>query len=235
MNLVVDIGNSTAKWAVFDGDNLLESNVITGEELTGLPDGITRAIISSVGAPGKLNLPDGIAVITLNEQTLLPITNSYNTPETLGKDRLAAAVGASTTYPNENVLSIDCGTCVTYDFMSSSNEYLGGGISPGITMRLKALNTFTERLPLVEAKQEQLIGVSTAGSIRSGVVNGLLEEIKGIINRYDADHGNLKVIITGGDADIFEKGLKNGIFADPHLVLRGLNIILNYNDPSNSN
>ncbi len=163
--------------------------------------------------------------------TKVPLINRYKTPETLGKDRLALAVGAVTKFPGENILAIDAGTTITYEFITNNNEYLGGAISPGIKMRFKALNNFTGKLPLItEIETDHLIGHDTKTSIQSGVLNGVIKEIDGIIDEYKNRFGALKVLVTGGDYIYFVKKLKNSIFATPNLVLEGLNKILIFNE-----
>ena len=155
----------------------------------------------------------------------------YKTPETLGVDRIAASVGAKAIYKDTDLLVIDIGTCVTFDFINSKNEYLGGAIAPGFQMRFKALNYFTGKLPLVafDKKQLKLIGNTTESSIISGVYNGMKNEIEGVINDYIIQYETLKVVVTGGDTNLFDLEPKNRIFADEFLVLKGLNEILNYN------
>ena len=160
----------------------------------------------------------------------LPIQNLYSTPETLGVDRIAAVCGAQTTFPNEKCLVIDMGSCITYDYLNEKGEYHGGSISPGLNMRFKAVHTFTAKLPLVKPLADPaLIGTTTASNIQSGVINGLTEEIKGIISLYQHKFGNIRVILCGGDAHFFENKLKGVIFAIPELVLIGLNSILSHN------
>lgn len=173
--------------------------------------------------------------IELSGKTSLPVKNLYKTPETLGKDRIANAAGANYYFPGRNVLSIDAGTCIKYDFVNSENEYSGGAISPGLDMRFKALHHFTAQLPLIKKMKsggENLIGQTTKDSILSGVQNGVMAEISGIINQYRDKFKKVSVIITGGDS-IFINTLvskKNRIFAVPDLTLLGLNIILDFNN-----
>ena len=170
-------------------------------------------------------------LVILDENTPLPIKNLYETPATLGKDRLAAAVGARAIFPGKNVLSIDAGTCITYDFLTKDGEYLGGSISPGIRMRFRAMHAFTGRLPLVEPEDfTGLIGKTTAESLLSGVINGVCEEIKGLIARYNEQYEDLTAVITGGDHEYLHNKLKINIFAVPDLVLPGLNEILDCHD-----
>lgn len=168
-----------------------------------------------------------VPVELLSHKTPLPFKNNYKTPESLGMDRLAAVAGAYFNYPRQNCLVIDAGTCITYDFIDASGQYHGGGISPGLHMKLKALKKFTSKLPLIAFRPDvELIGKNTKESILSGVVNGTLAEIEGVINRYQQFYNDLIIIICGGDSNFFESKLKGRIFAEPKLVLIGLNRIL---------
>jgi type III pantothenate kinase len=172
-------------------------------------------------------LPD---FIELDHLTPVPLTIDYKTPETLGRDRIALVAGAAAMYPGKNVLAIDAGSCITYDLVTSAGHYLGGAISPGIDMRLKALNTFTGKLPLVQQQDfYRLIGNTTTTSILSGVINGTVEEVKGIIGHYRSEFENLKVILTGGGQEFLLNKIKSDIFAVPDLLLMGLNKILDHN------
>ncbi len=242
MKLAIDIGNTLTKVALFQDNDLVKLRSFkefTIEELTlfiGESETKNNKIISSVISSVKEYdhkidsfLNEKYFFVKLSSKTPLPVIIRYNTPETLGKDRVAAVCGASSIFPEENILVIDAGTCITYDFIDKEKNYLGGGISPGIDIRFKALNTFTGNLPLVNRDDEfDLIGKSTEGSIKSGVLNGVLAEIEGIIKRYEDRFGRLKIIFTGGDTIFFDKRLKNDIFAIPNLVLNGLNEILEY-------
>jgi type III pantothenate kinase len=196
------------------------------------PD-VTSAIISAVRdySPSlKEYLQSRFHFIELDENTPLPIKNNYQSPLTLGKDRLAAAVAANDMFRDQHILIIDAGTCITYDFIDNTNAFIGGGISPGITMRFKALHTFTGKLPLVTIEDfEKLIGQSTSESILSGVLNGVLAEVNGILHKYRERYPDIRIILTGGDAKYFDKRLKYNIFVFPNLVLSGLNIILDSN------
>jgi type III pantothenate kinase len=174
--------------------------------------------------------PKASTRIALNRNLSLPIQNHYQTPDTLGMDRLAGACGAHALFPTQNCLVIDAGTCVTFDFVDGSGVYYGGGISPGLHMRFKAMHTFTAKLPLISPKAGvPLIGASTEASMQSGVVNGMIAEMEGIIARYAGKYAELRVILCGGDAGFFENQLKASIFASPELVLIGLNSILIHN------
>lgn len=239
LNLIVDIGNTQTKVAIFNCNELVHfsrydklSEAIFDEALTHYSP--KRAIVSRVGkVPFNIIefLSHKMPVVEFNSSTPIPIKNSYSTKDTLGSDRLAAAVGANTLYPNCNILAIGCGTAITYDFTTSQGEYLGGAISPGISVRFKALNHFTAKLPLVEIDENfPILATTTQGSILSGVQNGAIFEIDGYINALRQNISDFKVILTGGDAIFFVGKLKSSIFVNPNLILIGLNRILNHND-----
>lgn len=242
MKLVIDIGNTLAKTAVFNMSDIVDfisSETISLGSIKKLLDthpDISAGIIASVR---ELNpdvtsyLKSKIRLMQLNEFTPLPFKNKYKTPHSLGYDRIAAVAGASGIFPLVNVLAINAGTCITYDLITAENNYLGGGISPGIQMRFKALNTFTGKLPLINSDFEasiEIIGNDTEKSILSGVQNGILNEVDGIIDRYKTQFPDLKIILSGGDYKYFDKNLKNNIFATPNLVLKGLNRIHDFNE-----
>ncbi len=238
MNLAIDIGNTRTKIAVFDKDKAVASitaEAIQEKQLDHLfrRHAVKNCILSAVSSyHGGVNdfISKKSHLIILDSKTPLPIKNLYKTPLTLGKDRIAAAAGAYSLYPGENTLVLDVGTAITCEFINSSGEYLGGGISPGIGLRFKALNAYTDNLPLIEAEHIGfLIGKSTKESILSGVMNGTRMELDGIIGEYSKEHGNLRVLMTGGDAAFFETTLKSKIFVIPNLVLIGLNKILQHN------
>jgi len=241
MNLVLDLGNSFGKIAVCQGTNVLESAVyekITNREIAYFNaryDGLKGVIISSVVNDSR-EMVDYLGMlfdncIELDHHTPIPLINRYRTPDTLGYDRIAAAVGAYTIYPEKNVLVIDAGTAITYDLVTSGGEYLGGNISPGMAIRFKSLNKYTNRLPLLEPSIEEppLLGSTTKEAIQSGIINGILFEIDGFIRDVSRLHPALKVVLTGGDAKYFEGKLKSSIFVDLNLNLIGLNRILEHN------
>lgn len=195
---------------------------------------LDRAILSSVKPYDeelKSFLKNNFSYfLELDDKTRLPIENLYETPETLGKDRLAAAVGANELFPDQNLLIIDAGTAVTYDLVSDKNQFLGGNISPGLEMRYKALNQFTGRLPLVgPSDYYQQIGRNTVEAIRAGVQNGLIFEMEQTIELFNRNYQNLQIIMTGGDSYFFDKKLKYSIFVHFNLTLIGLNRILEHN------
>lgn len=239
MNLVIDIGNTAAKLGVFDRTELksvqsVKSNIIENA-VTDLKSQfkIDKCILSSVTqlrSEGILALKQ-INTLDFNHKTPIPIKNKYETPETLGLDRLANAVALCKHYPNSPALAIDFGTCIKCDLVNSEGEFLGGSISPGMQMRYKALNEFTAKLPLVDPSDNvELTGANTETSIKSGVQRGIRAEIDGIIKEYQAQYSELQVVFTGGDHKYFAKAFKNSIFARPNLTLEGLNEVLLFND-----
>lgn len=233
LNLVVDIGNTRIKTASFNKTRLADKH--TFQDIFALSDflkgqSFDNAIVSSVSTDPEIvfpHLPVSGKKIRLTSTTRLPITNAYDTPATLGVDRIAAACGAWHLHPDRDCLVIDMGTCITYDFLSAKGVYEGGSISPGVKMRFAAMNHFTARLPLAEPIADApLTGKSTITSIQSGVINGILEEIKGFISRYQSHHAQLVTVACGGDIVFFENNIKPSIFVAPDLVLIGLNTIL---------
>ncbi len=239
MNLVIDFGNTLVKTALFDGGRLvhLESNEErSGSAILRIADshpGIGACILSSVVShPPELEhaLAERFPFILLDEHTPVPLINRYATPATLGKDRLAAAVGGAARFPGRDVLVVTAGTALTFDFVGRDSAYPGGSIAPGLQMRFRALHTFTGKLPLVSCADEAaLIGTTTEESIRSGVVNGMTAEIEGVANRYRELYPDLAVVFSGGDLDYFVKRLKISIFALPNIVIHGLQQILEFN------
>ncbi len=240
MNLVIDIGNTRTKFSVFSRGE----EVIFGTEEEFSPDhirelkkeypAISKVIVSAVKdySPGlKKHLQNYFdTFIELDAGTPLPVENCYVSKETLGKDRIAAVVGAFHLYPGTNVLVIDAGTAITCDILTDNGKYLGGNISPGITMRFKALHHFTGRLPLLEKKETgELFGTTTEEAIRVGVQNGVVFEVDKTISAFKEFYKNLNVIITGGDVLFFDKKLKNSFFVHFNLIALGLNRILEYN------
>jgi type III pantothenate kinase len=240
MNLIIDVGNTFVKLAVFN-NNKIECKVITKADsvinqikvLNRTYDNIEKAIISSVGRLKKEDveiISSYFEVLILDSDINLPFKNLYKTPKTLGVDRIALVCGSIREFSKRNVLIIDAGTCVTFDFINEKNEYLGGAISPGIRTRYKSLNNLTANLPLLDSEMpNNIIGNSTDESIHSGVIYGILNEIDGVIELYKLKYPDLTVILTGGDAKFLSKQLKSSIFANPNFLLEGLNFILQFN------
>lgn len=236
MNLAIDFGNSLIKAAWFEGDELKELLLpIEEAALVALAKEKPENVI--VGAVGKDPQPvleafARVSNVLIADHTLkFPVSNLYSSPSTLGIDRLAGAVAAHHLFPNDNCLVIDIGTCITYDVVDHLGNYHGGGISPGVNMKFKALHTFTAKLPFVQASMDEplLIGQDTEQSITSGVLWGSVCEIEGMISAYAEKYPNIKAIICGGDTKFFESKIKAPIFVAPELVLLGLNRILQHN------
>ncbi len=242
MNLCIDQGNSRTKVALFKQDGCIVKNLlyksftsVDVERLFSLYP-IRNSIVSSVA-----NM-DAAVVNTLNRlsehfvlfdyKTPLPIANCYETPETLGQDRIASAVGAAYLCPDKNLLIVDAGSAITYDFVSAEQFFFGGNIAPGIKMRLTALNQMTKKLPLVEVEQNALtplFGKNTREAIATGVVRGVVFEVKGYMRALSEQETQFEAFVTGGHAPYILNGVKEGMRHEPHLVLIGLNRILEYN------
>lgn len=235
-NLIVDIGNSRIKTAVFNNENLVMESPFDNFEaflqFTQNSD-FENVIISSVKySEDELQDLLNFDFLYLDKLTPVPISNMYTTPETLGVDRKAAVIGARAKIEKGPVLTIDMGSCITYEILDAKDRYFGGAISPGLKMRFRAMHEQTARLPLVSLENNgipKLTGDSTLSCMQSGVYHGILHEIEGYINAYRFEYGDLKVIICGGDSKVFESLTKDHIFVIPNLVLYGLNRILSYN------
>lgn len=237
MHLILDIGNTRAKGAVFENGVLASITSfpsLTPECLTEWTRHVhlTKGIVSATGAipewlPGWLD--DRLPWMELDHLTPLPYTNAYRTPETLGRDRLAGLAGGLALGYTPPFLVIDAGTCITVDLLEDGFLYRGGSISPGLRMRLSAMHSFTARLPLAPWQDDPpWTGTDTAGALSAGAQWGGICELEGMIARYRTNHPNLNVIVTGGDLDFLAKHLNSVIFAHPELVLIGLNQILTY-------
>ena len=240
MKLIIDIGNTVAKLVAFDGDEPVEEVRTSNESLAALGAfaakyAFTHGIVGAVReitpqAEDRLQALH-IPLLRFTSSTPVPITNRYRTPQTLGSDRLAAAVGARSLKPGKDLLIIDAGTCVTYEVIDALGNYWGGNSAPGMHMRLRALHDFTAKLPLVEAEGAVPgMGYDTDTAIRSGVLRGMKYEIEGYIRSMRAKYPKLLVFLTGGDKINFDTTIKSIIFADKFIVPRGLNKILDYNN-----
>lgn len=238
MNLIVDIGNTFIKLAIYQDEELLHLKrykKVLVKDIKGLHKKypFSRSIVSSVRktTPYFLKyLTEHHDLLTLSHKTKVPIKNKYGTPKTLGLDRLAAVVGAANTFPGEQCLVIDIGTCMTYDYIDAKRQYWGGNISPGVELRLLAMHHFTSALPLVKRKWNgKMLGSSTLSAIQNGAVWGVKLEIEQFIKTLTAEKGPLQVILTGGDATYFGELLESEIFVASYLLLKGLNDILQFN------
>ena len=236
MNLIIDIGNNSAKFFLFNGEQIIlhtrrERNYHDILQEWSRQYGIERAIVSTVtnlSSEDKAEIESiGCPVIWFSNQTPMPIGIKYRTPHTLGCDRLAAAVGAASKVPARNLLVIDAGSAITIDFVDKEGNFCGGNIAPGVKMRLKALHEYTARLPYVEKDGDiPMPGYDTETAIRSGVIRGICHEIDGYINEFRENYGDVFVFLTGGDEKTLINNIKNRIFADKFLVAKGLNKIL---------
>jgi type III pantothenate kinase len=238
LNLAIDIGNSLLKIGLFKNNicinyyefdkdyhnnvkNILESNTILNSIVSNVSDS-NKEIIELLSVKTKL--------IKIDSLLKIPFKNNYKTKSTLGQDRLVLVSSAAKQFPNNNVLIIDLGSCITYDFISVENEYIGGAISPGLNMRYKALNSFTANLPLLNPKKiDDRIGENTEDSIHSGVVNGIIFEINGTVDYYKSEFKEIRIILTGGDSKFLFKKIKNSIFANSNFLLLGLNYLIELN------
>ena len=240
INLCIDWGNTNVKAAIFDNDTLTRQIVFSEEsaleKVSALMEGYkpVKAIMCSVAHHDDevehLIKSRIKSVIILDGYTRTPINNAYLSPDSLGPDRLAMACGAYFHYPDKNNLVIGVGTCVTYNLVQKNKTFRGGAISPGLHMRLKAMNAFTDKLPEIKPEGDLiLLGYDTETCLRSGAVLGMAAEIDGMIRNFESQYPDFNAILTGGDATYFASKIKSKIFADPDLLLKGLNLILNYN------
>lgn len=236
-NLVVDRGNHSLKLYIFSDGKIISREEFANSDSTGVSKFISEnnwkeGILSSVVASDDLThlATPAQPILRFDNKTPTPLKMNYATPDTLGPDRIAASLAGWQLSGGGNVLTIVAGTCITYNVVHQSGSFEGGAISPGLHMRLRAMHEFTGKLPLVDFTGEfPLTGYSTETSIRSGALNGAVQEVKGMIHAYEMQYPGLKTVISGGDGAFLAEALKNGIFARPELVAEGLNTILNYN------
>lgn len=239
MYFIIDVGNTFRKLAVFDDSKIVVKETCEASTFSEVFLDITRkyptisnGIVSSVGT-FNVSEVEGITKIPfifLDYKTPVPFINKYATPKTLGVDRIALVSAAAVLFPNKNTLIIDAGSCITMDFISAKNEYLGGTITPGITMRYAAMQHFTAKLPLLSIQVPKTItGDTTESAMHIGAYSGVVHEIEGTINVYKEKYPDLKVILTGGDTHLLRDSLKNDIFTNSNFLLEGLNFILQHN------
>lgn len=236
--LCFDFGNTRMKCAVFTDGRFLQEQVLADdreETVRAILDRFRpdKTILSSVidHNPG---IEEVLRATThfhkLDHHSKVPVTTPVGKPDTIGADRLALVVAAVTLFPEKNNLVIGLGSAITYNYVNKYREFIGGGISPGMEMRFKSLNTFTAKLPLVKADWNfPLAGYDTRTNILSGVILGMAKEIDGMVEAYEEKYDNFNVLMTGGDSVYFSRRLKKKIFADPYLIYKGLYAISEFN------
>lgn len=240
MNLVIDIGNTFGKMVVYSGSRVVFSTKVASASMAKTLEGlfleyptIGHCILCVVGhldLEVQSFLKKHTQLVQVSAQIKLPFKNVYKTPETLGADRMALVAAAAFKFPNANCLVVDAGSCITYDFLSANGFYKGGGISPGLQMRFKAMHEHTKMLPLLQAKEiDYSLGTSTEESLLAGAINGVVYEMDGWCNSLRAQYKDLKVVLTGGDAQFLSKRLKNTIFTHSNFLAEGLRLLLDYN------
>lgn len=237
INLIVDMGNTRIKTGVFKGQKLEYVNFFDSPDQIKLKEIPEKVIISNVSRFKIDELPDSIIdrnPLVFDRSTKIPVEIVYDSPETLGLDRIAGVVGAFNEFPDSSCLVIDLGSCITYDLINNKGQFLGGVISPGLKMRFRAMNQFTGNLPDLTQSWKDIellkIGKTTKGCMVKGGIEGILHEIGGFVRNFEEEIGDLNVIMTGGDSSVFESIIKAPIFVRPNLVVAGLNRILNYNE-----
>ncbi len=237
MIAVIDSGNSSVKLGIFDQAKLIKSyNSLSLPSIKKhLRDfGIDRVVISDVGGRKKMLMracSGKIKTLWVSAGLKFPIKIKYKSPESLGSDRIAAITGAWHRFGPANILVIDSGTCLTYDFVDENSKYLGGGISPGISMRLKALHAFTSSLPEIDFRRQfEFLGKDTKSSILSGTLGGIIYETEGIIKKFRKKFPDIKIILCGGNTDFLRANLKSSVHVIPDLILWGLLSVAVYNE-----
>ncbi|MCR5819524.1 MAG: type III pantothenate kinase [Bacteroidaceae bacterium] len=239
MNIIIDIGNTRTKLAVFDRETLVESEAVEGNPVESIKALASRLPIEAGVVSSVTDVADDVAaalsclpfpLMSFTAATPVPITNCYRTPQTLGTDRLAAAVGAAWLFEGSYVMIVDAGSCVTFDFVDEKGQYMGGNIAPGIRMRLTAMHEHTRRLPQIETEGELPdTGYDTETALRSGAVRGLQHEIEGYAGWLRKRTGRLTIVLTGGDCDSLHPDIDVPIYTEHNLVAYGLNRVLLYN------
>lgn len=241
MLLAIDVGNTRIKAAVYEGNKTIDFFIIEKKsfekkvmEILKTYPKVKNLWLSSVGNEmdlGFLSSKIEIKIHVVSRLTSFPFQNLYETPTTLGVDRMVLAAGATLLFSNQKRIVIDAGTCITYDFIDEQNNYLGGAISPGFRLRYQSLHQFTAKLPQLSVEEiDFFIGKSTNQSIHSGVINGIVNEIEGFIHQYAKENENFTIILTGGDAVFLAKRLKNTIFANSNFLLDSLNQLFQFSN-----
>lgn len=237
MDLALDVGNTRTKLAFFSEGRLVRWGHMANGDQAALTDFLSDerpayCVIGSVAQPDEslfAQLRSIAHTLVVSGVTPSPLRSHYTTPLTLGADRLANAVAAAKHFPGRPVIAIDLGTCITYDLVQADGSYAGGAITPGVRMRARAMHTYSARLPLVQLDEEPpALDQTTASSLEAGLFHGILSELRGFIKAYSQGSPDTAVVLTGGDALRFTRGLKSGIFALPLLTLEGLHAILDH-------
>lgn len=243
MKLILDAGNSFLKYAFFEGDTMRENGIIHYENIK---DSVNTWNFSSVELVAFCTVNNVFSVevlpflqtvlkqvkfVEVTSKSVFPFKIKYETPDTLGVDRVAACAGAFSIQGNPGFLVIDIGTCITYDLVNKNSEYVGGAISPGLQMRLSAMHHYTAQLPLIKnvTQFSSIVGKNTRECMSSGVINGMIFEIQGFINNIIQQEGKINIYLTGGDSEFFVNALKSSIFAEPLLNLKGINELIKLN------
>ena len=240
MYLIVDLGNTLAKFFLYKNGQCVKEHKVNKENYRDTAEslilshkvikGLIYSDVSNQAGDFFEKFSNQFSVIAVSSNMQLPFINSYQSPESLGSDRIVLVAAACKSHPNTNVLIIDLGTCITYDFLDANNIYQGGAISPGFEMRYKSLNQFTGNLPLLDADEGQSpSGKNTEQAIHAGIYFGIIDEINARINYYELKYDSLTVILTGGDANKLPKTLKNSIFAHPNFMAEGMFHLLKLN------
>ena len=240
MYLIVDLGNTLAKFFLYKNGQCAKEHEVNKENFRDTAEslilshkvikGLIYSDVSNQGGDFFENFSNQFPVIAVSSNMQLPFINSYQSPESLGSDRIVLVAAACKSHPNTNVLIIDLGTCITYDFLDTNNIYQGGAISPGFEIRYKSLNQFTGNLPLLDTHEGQSpSGKNTEEAIHAGIYFGIIDEINARINYYELKYDSLTVILTGGDANKLPKTLKNSIFAHPNFMAEGMFHLLKLN------
>lgn len=242
MNLCIDQGNSRTKVALMTDDGKIIKDFIYRQfssaeverlfELYDITDSIVSSVVDIEAAVVNTLHRLSQHFVLFDHMTPVPVFNCYESPRTLGLDRLAAAVGAKSLCPDENLLIIDAGSAITYDFVTAEGEYIGGNIAPGIKMRLTVLHRMTKKLPLVEVEENELLplfGKNTRDAIAAGVIRGVAYEVKGYMRTLKEKMPHFQTFLTGGHAPFVLKNVRMEMRYEKNLVLIGLNEILRFN------